>query len=1009
MALKFQYSGNQQYQLDAVNAVADLFEDQQFHASRFTAGITEGWMKGVDEEESGMRIGFANDLRVSEKILTDHLHAVQERGCLPKTKVMTDGRLRDFTVEMETGTGKTYVYIRTIYELNKRYGLTKFVIVVPSVAIREGVKKSFETMKDHFNMLYDGVPLDFFVYDSGNMSTVDNFAIRSSVEVMVINIGAFNKAFDKNGDDDKSNLFHRRSEKLSGGHSPQELIAECKPIVIIDEPQSVDNTPKAKKAIRSLNPLYVLRYSATHKERYNMVYRLTPVDAFQEHLVKGICVDSVLSEENLNGAFIRLDSVSRDPFRAKVTLDVKQKDGGQKRKSIQVKVGQDLYERSGDNVDYEAGWIVSNIDTTSGMESIEFQNGEYLEVGEAKGDVEETLVKRAQIRRTIEDHLEAQLSLEPRGIKVLSLFFIDKVAKYRDYEDDAIVDGEYARMFDEEYRDLVTSAKWKRRFEKAGIALIEDPKRVRTGYFSEDKKHRLKDTSGTTAADTDTFQLIMREKETLISLPDGKDKNKDYSFIFSHSALKEGWDNPNVFQICTLVETKDTMTKRQKIGRGLRLCVNQHGQRCFDPEVNTLTVVANESYSDFAKGLQSEFEQAGFKFGVLTPESFTNLYLVDEHGETTEQLLGFDKSKALYDDFKKRELITEKGEITPELKEKTEEGDLELPEEFEPMRDQIEQVIIHKAAKIQIKNKAEEVDVKVNDEALESRAFQELWDRIRPRTKFELNVDSEMLIRQSIENIQNMEKIRPVEIHSYRSTLDIDDAGISTSDSRMSVVTTPEKSQYVLPDPIKELQDVVGLTRHTLKRILEDCGRLDEFAIDPVTFLTQVTACIKKAKRVVLPRGIVYTKLPEDEWYTPDILWSQDMKGYRGQNAFPPSNLEKWLYDYVVYDSVTVEQPFAQQLDRADNILFCTKLPDSFTVDTPFGSYNPDWAYVEEKDGEKRLYFVVETKGGKNGVVATRPEEQSKIDCARAHFKVLEQDHADLEYEVRTQYDKVMQ
>ena len=1009
MGLQFQYSSDQQYQLDAINAVADLFQDQQFRLSRFTAG--DDFSGFYDDDSAG--IGFANDLRVSERRLAEGLHAVQERNCLPRTQVPTDGRLRDFTVEMETGTGKTYVYIRTIYELHQRYGLTKFIIVVPSVAIREGVRKSFETMKGHFDTLYDGAPLDYFVYDSNNMGPVGNFAMSSSIQVMIINIGAFNKAFDKNGEDDKSNLFHRKSEKLAGGRSPQELVSECRPIVIIDEPQSVDNTAKAKKAIRSLNPLFVLRYSATHKERYNMVYRLTPVDAFQEHLVKGICVDSVLAQANLNGAYVRLDSVSRDPYRAKITLDVKQKDGSQKRKSVQVKVGQDLYEKSGYNTDYQAGWIVSNIDTAEGMESIEFQNGDYLELGEAKGDVSETLVKRAQIRRTIEDHLEAQLGMWPRGVKVLSLFFIDKVAKYREYLDNGVADGEYARIFDEEYRGLVNSPKWTRRYEKAGIPLIADPAEVRTAYFSEDKKKQYKDTNGNTATDIDTFKLIMQQKETLVSFPDGRNEEEDIKrrkcFIFSHSALKEGWDNPNVFQICTLVETKDTMTKRQKIGRGLRLCVDQSGRRCFEPEANTLTVIANESYNEFATGLQSEFEQSGFRFGVLTPESFTSLRVLDADGEPTEELFGFDKSKTVYEHLAANGLVTSKGEITEALKTSVENGTLDLPAEFEPMRDQIEQVITHKAEKLQIKNKTEEVEVEINPEAVNSDAFRNLWKRIRPRTKFELNVNSDLLVEQSIEYIREMEKIRPAEIHSYRSSLDIDDAGVSTGDARMSVIDTAEKLHYDLPDPIRELQDVVGLTRKTLKRILEGCGRLNEFTVDPVTFITQVAACIQKAKRIVLPKGITYTKLPEDEWYKISVLSPHGMKGYLEQNAFPPSHLEKWLYDYVVYDSTTIERPYAQQLDCADNVLFCAKLPDSFTVDTPFGSYNPDWAYVEEKNGKQKVYFVIETKGGKNGLAATRPEERSKIDCARVHFALLSKDYPDLEYDVRSRYDKVMQ
>lgn len=1006
--LKFQYSSEQPHQIAAINATVDLFKDQQFRTGRFTLGASEQWLEELGVGEDNIKIGFANTLRVSERQLVNSLHEVQERNCLPKTEALTDGHLRDFTIEMETGTGKTYVYIRSIYELNKRYGLTKFIIVVPSVAIREGVRKSFETMKEHFGTLYDGVPLDYFVYDSKDMGNVGNFAMSSSIQVMIINIGAFNKAFDQSGEEDKSNLFHRKSENLAGGRSPQEMVAECNPIVIIDEPQSVDNTAKAKKAIRSLNPLFVLRYSATHKDKYNMIYRLTPVDAFQEHLVKGICVDSVLAQANLNGSYVRLDKVETDPYKAKLTIDVRQKDGSQKRKAVTVKVGSNLYERSGENTDYEAGWIVSNIDTAEGQESIEFQNGTYLELGEVEGDVDQTLIKRAQIRRTIENHLERQLEMWPRDVKVLSLFFIDKVGKYREYLDDGgVADGEYARMFDEEYRDLTSSAKWRRRYEKAGVKLIDDPQEVRTAYFSEDKKRRFKDTNGGTAADTDTFQLIMRKKETLISFPDGKDPEKNYAFIFSHSALKEGWDNPNVFQICTLVETKDTMTKRQKIGRGLRLCVDQSGKRCFDPEANTLTVIANESYKEFADGLQNEFEKEGFKFGVLTPESFTNLRLVVD-GEQSEKLFGFDNSRTLYEVLADKRLIDEKGAIQQELKSQIESHSLALPEEFEPMRGQIEQVIAHKAEKLPVRNKAEEVEVHVRDAAEENAAFLELWRRIRPRTKFELHVDTDALIAESIAKIQQMEKIEPLQIRSYRSDLDIDDAGVSVGDEHSSLIATSEHLAYDLPDPIAELQDVVGLTRKTLKRILEGCGRLDEFAINPVTFITQVAAAIDKAKRMVIPKGITYSKLPEDKWYGINVLSPEHMKGYLGQNAFVPSHLEKWLYDHVVYDSTTIERPFAQQLDRDDDVPFCTKLPDSFIVDTPFGSYNPDWAYVRTVEGKQTVYFVEETKGGSKGQANTRPEEQSKIDCAKIHFAELSKDFPDLEYIVGTKHDKVM-
>lgn len=642
-ALEFKFSSDQQHQLEAIEATCDLFRGQQFIGSVFSADSGRKGQTAIGE----LMVGHGNELRVAPGQLLDNLHAVQEEGCLPATDVLTDGRLRDFTVEMETGTGKTYVYIRTIYELNRRYSITKFVIVVPSVAIREGVLKSLQTTRRHFETLYDRTPLDYFVYDSKDMGPVGNFATSSSIQVMVINIDAFNKGLEKDGTAKEGNLFHRPSEKLTGGFSPRELVSACKPVVIIDEPQSVDNTKQAKAAIKSLNPLFVLRYSATHKQAYNMIYRLTPVDAFERHLVKGICVDSIKAEANLNGAYVRLESVKSDPFSAKVSIDVRQADGTQKRKAVTVKTGNDLYQKSGENSDYESGWVVNNIGAAVGDEFIEFQNGEVLELGEALGDVNEEVVKRAQIRRTIEDHLARQFELWPRGVKVLSLFFIDRVDRYRVYEPE-VHGGLYALMFEEEYAGALNSkaprriakaagigkGTWLECYEAVGAPLVRDPHAVHQGYFAKDKKGKFKDSKGAagTADDAGAFELIMQKKETLISFPDGKDADKDVSFVFSHSALKEGWDNPNVFQICTLVETKDNLTKRQKIGRGLRLCVNQDGERLYDPEANVLTVIANESYDDFANGLQKELEAEDFKFGVITPESFTKVTVKGDDG-----------------------------------------------------------------------------------------------------------------------------------------------------------------------------------------------------------------------------------------------------------------------------------------------------------------------------------------------------------------------------------------
>ena len=493
----------------------------------------------------------------------------------------------------------------------------------------------------------------------------------------------------------------------------------------------------------------------------------------------------------------------------------------------------------------------------------------------------------------------------------------------------------------------------------------------------------------------------MQKKETLISFPDGKDADKDVSFVFSHSALKEGWDNPNVFQICTLVETKDNLTKRQKIGRGLRLCVNQDGERCYDEDANVLTVIANESYDAFASGLQTEFERDGLKFGVLTPESFTKVTIEQPDGQ--EVKLGFEQSAEVYQSFVAKGLVDKKGNITPELKEAAEKGCVEMPAGLEAAQSQVEDIILHKAQKLQIRDKATEVEVELCKDVTDDPAFQELWERIRKRTRFEVDVDSDKLIADAVELIKGMPKVKPLEVLSTRADLAVGDAGIDATATGTSIVNTGGARVYDLPDPIAELQDAVGLTRATLKRILEECGRYDEFEVDPATFLAQVAQKIEKAKGEAIAEGIKYTKLPDEDWYTMEDLDPGELKAYLGQNAWLPKS-GKSLYSYVVYDSSTVEQPFAVELDLAEEVRVFAKLPSRFKIDTPLGSYNPDWAYVVEEDGERRVYFVVETKGGGNNNIRVSDAEKTKIRCARRHFEALQ---VDVEYDVRTTYHTV--
>ena len=642
MKLKFK---DQDFQTAAVEAVAGLFAGQERSRATFSV-MDEGQLP--DQTSFGpAELGVGNVLRLTNEALTANMRAVQKRNLLP----MTDSAAsRQFCVEMETGTGKTYVYTKTIFELNRRYGFTKFIVVVPSVAIREGVYKSFQVTQEHFALQYDSVPCRYFIYNSAKLSDVRQFAASANIEVMIINIDAFKKA---------ENIINQAQDKLNG-ETAMGFIRDTNPIVIIDEPQSVDNTPKAKEAIASLNPLCVLRYSATHREKINLLYRLTPVDAYQMGLVKQICVSSNQVAGGFNRPYIRLLSVSQENgFRAQVELDVKGKDGRVTRKAVNVQQGADLFKLTGERELYE-GYVLSGIDCTPGMEQIEFANTEVLPLGKAIGDVDENVRKRAQIRRTIEAHLDKELRYTEKGIKVLSLFFIDEVKKYR-AEDGG--KGIYAQMFEELYAELVSVPKYAplREHFSADAAAVHD------GYFSQDKKGNYKNTRGDTQDDSSTYNTIMRDKEWLLSFA------CPLRFIFSHSALKEGWDNPNVFQVCTLIDQKSILTARQKIGRGLRLCVDQNGERIEDRNINLLHVMANESFAEFADTLQKEIEdETGVKFGILQLDLFNGLTYTET--EVVEKPLNEEQARLILAS------VVSEGSSPAE--------DISLPQELEPVREQ---------------------------------------------------------------------------------------------------------------------------------------------------------------------------------------------------------------------------------------------------------------------------------------------------------------------------------
>ena len=657
-AMKLHFEPNLDYQLQAIEAVCDLFRGQEICRTEFT--VTR------DPDDLQQRMGFAeNDLGIGNRLtllddeLLANLHAIQLRNGLPPCSSLASG---DFTVEMETGTGKTYVYLRTVFELNRRYGFTKFVVVVPSVAIKEGVYKSIQIMEEHFRSLYTNVPFEYFLYDSGKLGQVRNFASSPNIQIMIVTVGAINKK-------DVNNLY-KDSEK-TGGEKPIDLIKATRPILIVDEPQSVDGglAGRGKEALGAMNPICTLRYSATHVDKHHMLFRLDAVDAYDRKLVKQIEVAAATVEGAHNKPYVRLVSVSnrRGVIAARVELDVQTKSGVQ-RKDLNVQDGDMLDQVTGREIyqNHRVGEI--RVEKDNEFMELRFPGGEsYLRTGQAHGDVDTMAVQREMIRRTIKEHLDKERRLAPQGIKVLSLFFVDSVDHYRKYDDDSNpVKGDYALIFEEEYRRLAKHPDYQSLFQEVDVSTAAED--VHNGYFSIDRKkvggktvEVFKDTRGDSKADDDTYNLIMRDKEKLLSF------ETPLKFIFSHSALKEGWDNPNVFQICALREMSSERERRQTIGRGLRLCVNQNGERLRGFEVNTLTVVATESYEQFADNLQKEIEaDTGIRFGIVESHQFAVVRTTDAEGRTTA--LGFDQSKAIWEHLKSAGYLNAKGRIQDKLR-----------------------------------------------------------------------------------------------------------------------------------------------------------------------------------------------------------------------------------------------------------------------------------------------------------------------------------------------------
>jgi len=860
--MKLQFDANQDFQLDAIDAAVDLFKGQPAAASDFafsTASSVGGTFLSV----------VANSLILDEETILKNLQAVQQKNSIEQSQNL-DGF--HFSIEMETGTGKTYVYLRTIHELHRQYGFKKFIIVVPSLAIKEGVLKNLDITKEHFDMLYEKPVMNWFEFDPKKRSLPKNFATTNSLQIMVMNIDQFTRA---------GNIFYQQSD----WGVPAEFIKATRPIVIVDEPQNME-TDIRRQAIANLNPLCTLRYSATHTVTYNQIYRLDPVSAYDKGLVKRIEVDGITEAENFNQAYIEVKNIRRQKNRiiAKLKIDANAKDGVL-RKDVSVKVGDNLFEKSNKRDLYKDGFTVSEIDA----QSIGFSNGIVLSVGQKQGGLTDEIM-RYEIESTVKNHFEKELGLRERGIKVLTLFFIDRVANYRSYQNGRAVKGKLALWFEQTYEKLRKDAKYK------GL-LDYKADQVHNGYFAQDKKGNWKDSNeGRDTQDDDSaYQLIMKDKERLL------DTKEPLRFIFSHSALREGWDNPNVFQICTLNETQSTLKKRQEIGRGMRLPVNQDGRRVLDESINVLTVTANQHYEEFAMQLQAEIE--------------------------TECGVKFDGGR--------------------------------------------------------IKDKNKKKRIKLTKNLVLDENFKELWEKIKHKTRYSIDYDTAELVKRAAKRVTDIVISKPKLV---RSKADIEIARqVVKADLRAQQAKDLFQEMDSIPDILSYIQNKTRLTRDTICRILLESGRIDDVFVNPQQFMDKVCSEINYVLNEMIVDGVKYEKIA-GEYYDQMLFDNKELYGYL-DDLFKVSKKEKTIYDYIQIDSKSsIEREFAEECEKRDDIKFYFKLPGWFFIDTPIGKYNPDWALVYE--GDKKVYFVAETKGTDNiNDPSLSAEERHKILCGKKHFQ----------------------
>lgn len=989
--MKLHFEDDLDYQKAAVDSVVNLFKGQEISRSEFTvtfqAESSPNLSLGMEESQ----LGIGNRLLLVDEEIEENLRKIQLTNGLRPTEKLTSG---DFTVEMETGTGKTYVYLRTIFELNKNYGFTKFVIVVPSVAIKEGTYKTLQITQEHFEGLYPKAKgYEYFLYNSSKLGEVRNFATSSNIQIMVTTVGAINKR-------DVNNLYKVNED--TGGEKPIDLVCATNPIIIVDEPQSVDGglTGKGKEALNAMNPLCTLRYSATHIDKHHMTFRLDAVDAYERGLVKQIEVASLQIDSGNNKPYIRLESTNnkKGSITAKVEIDV-QRGKNIKREFLTVEDGDDLEQVTNRSIyeNIQIGTITCGKDN----EGIEVKGDGFdqvLKPSESIGGVDPDEIKRLMIRRTIKEHFDKELTfaVNKQPIKVLSLFFIDSVEHYRKYDEDGnMVLGKYALMFEEEYRKLAQSTDYQSLFKE--IDLDTDAPEVHNGYFSIDKKGRSVETAENNQANRDNaeraYGLIMREKEKLLSF------DTKLKFIFSHSALKEGWDNPNVFQICTLRDMGSERERRQTIGRGLRLCVDQNGMRLRGNEINTLTVIATENYEKFAENLQKEIEKdTGIHFGIVEPHQFATIQTTNDKGEISP--LGVDQSDKIWQFLKEENFVDAKGKVQDKLRAALKDGSFIISEEIkqeitvahgehqaETIINDVQAILRKLAGKLDIKNADDRKTIRTREAVLQSEEFKDLWDRIKYKTTYRVEFDNIKLINDCAEAIQGCPPITKTRAQFRKADIAIGKSGVTAEETLTSGFTTIHENDIVLPDIITDLQDKTQLTRKSIVQILRDSRRLQDFARNPQQYIDYCSEAINRTKRLALVDGIRYTKVGDDHFYAQELFQQEELKGYLKNTL----ETQKSVYTHVVYDSAGIEKTFAEDLEKNEKVKVYAKLPSWFKIPTPLGTYNPDWAVVVEDDGEEKLYFVVETKGS-TWWGDLRHAEGAKIKCGEKHFEEIAED-----------------